>query len=87
MEQPPGVTLNDDGTFSGSPAAAGTFVSTVRVCDIHGLCADGSLTIRVQANQLPKTGMDVGLLAVIGSLLTLLGGFLVLSSRRRREAD
>jgi len=84
---PPGVALNDDGTFSGSPAAAGTFVSTVRVCDIHGLCADGALTIRVQANQLPKTGIDVSVLAMIGSLLTLLGGFLVLGSRRRREAD
>ena len=84
---PPGVALNDDGTFSGSPAAAGTFISTIRVCDIHGLCADGTLTIRVQANQLPKTGMDVSLLAMIGSLLTLLGGFLVFGSRRRREAD
>ena len=83
---PPGVTLSNDGTFGGSPAAAGTFISTVRVCDIHGLCVDGSLTIRVQANQLPKTGMDVDLLAMIGSLLTLLGGFLVFGSRRRREA-
>jgi LPXTG-motif cell wall-anchored protein len=84
---PPGLALNDDGTFSGSPAAAGTFNSTVRVCDIHGLCTDGSLTIRVQADQLPKTGVELSLLAMIGSLLTLLGGFLVLGSRRRRQTD
>jgi LPXTG-motif cell wall-anchored protein len=83
---PPGVSLNPDGTFSGSPTTVGTFTTTITICDIHGLCSIGVLTILVQA-QLPRTGIDSDLLAIYGLLLAFLGSLLVAGSRRRRPEE
>jgi LPXTG-motif cell wall-anchored protein len=83
---PPGVSLNPDGTFSGSPTTVGTFTTTITICDIHGLCSTGVLTILVRA-QLPRTGIDSDLLAIYGLLLVFLGSLLVAGSRRRRPEE
>jgi LPXTG-motif cell wall-anchored protein len=83
---PPGVNLNPDGTFSGSPTSLGTFSATITVCDTNALCTTSVLTIQVVApGALPHTGVNSGSLAVVGMLLLLLGGLLVTASRRRRE--
>jgi LPXTG-motif cell wall-anchored protein len=83
---PPGVSLNPDGTFSGSPTSTGSFSATITVCDGFGLCSNGVLSVQVVAQgQLPRTGVDSNSLALLGTLMALLGGILVGASRRRRE--
>ncbi|MDH3262019.1 MAG: Ig-like domain-containing protein, partial [Acidimicrobiia bacterium] len=83
---PPGVSLNPDGTFSGSPASPGTFTATISVCDTNGLCSIGVLTVLVMAQrELPRTGVNSDDLAVFALLMMLLGGWLVAGSRRRQE--
>ena len=85
---PPGVTLNADGTFTGTPTATGTFTATITICDSNGLCSNGVLSIQVvPPGQLPHTGVDSDTLALIGILMTLLGGILVTASRRRSQQD
>jgi hypothetical protein len=81
---PPGVTLNPDGTFTGTPISTGTFAATITVCDSTGLCTNGVLSIQVVGpGELPFTGVDSDLLAIVGILMTLLGARLVALSRRR----
>ena len=46
---PAGVTLNADGTFTGTPSTAGTFVVTISVADGRGGVATTTLTIEVPA--------------------------------------
>ena len=81
---PPGVSLNPDGTFNGFPTEPGTYAATVTICDVHGACSTGVLTILVQA-QLPFTGFDAGVSAAYGLLLILLGSLLVARTRRSRK--
>ena len=83
---PPGVTLNPDGTFSGTPTSTGTFVATISVCDSTGLCSNGVLSIQVVGpGELPFTGVDSGLLAIVAAIMTGFGTALVAVSRRRRR--
>jgi hypothetical protein len=44
---PPGLSLAPNGTLSGTPAAAGTFSSTVYAVDNNGALASGSLQVTV----------------------------------------
>lgn len=50
---PPGVTLNPDGTFSGSPTVPGTYTFIVEVCDdgVPSACSQYTITIQVSAGQ------------------------------------
>ena len=82
---PPGVSLNPDGTFSGSPSATGTYNSTILICDVHMLCTTETLTIQVQAQELPKTGMDITTLTVFAAFMILIGAVLIVGPRRRDE--
>jgi LPXTG-motif cell wall-anchored protein len=83
---PPGVTLNPDGTFTGTPTSTGIFSATITVCDSNGLCSSGVLSLQVVApGELPFTGVESNILAFTGLLMTLLGAALVAASRRRRE--
>lgn len=46
---PPGVSLSSDGTISGTPTEAGTFVANISVLDAGGGFTPGSITLQVQA--------------------------------------
>ncbi|MCB2079096.1 MAG: putative Ig domain-containing protein, partial [Novosphingobium sp.] len=43
----PGLTLNSNGTFSGTPTTAGTFALTVEATDSSGLTGTGTVTITI----------------------------------------
>lgn len=45
---PPGVTLNPDGTFSGTPSRVGSYTFVVEVCDTFGACSTSVISIVVQ---------------------------------------
>jgi hypothetical protein len=47
---PPGVTLNEDGSFSGTPLVPGTYVSRIEACrpTPPGTCVTTDLTVTVQ---------------------------------------
>ena len=80
------MSLNSDGTFSGSPTSTGIFSATITVCDGFGLCSSGALSVQVVAQgELPRTGVATDTLVLLGILMALLGGVLVAVSRRRRE--
>ena len=73
---PPGLELQEDGTFVGRATVVGVFSATIEVCDIHGACSTSILRLQVAGaglTVLPFTGPTlVGL--VIGALTLLLGG-------------
>jgi hypothetical protein len=86
---PPGVTLNIDGTFTGSPTTAGVFTFTVQVCDdgVPVLCDTRVLTLTVvdqtvSAAVLPFTGLDLTTLLLVALLLMVSGLVLIDTSRR-----
>ena len=82
---PPGLTLNPDGTWSGTATQAGTFNLTVTLCD-NGtpvMCTDQDVTVVVAAGgTIPTTGSDSFELIRIAVTL-IAGGCLLLLGRRR----
>ena len=52
---PAGLTLNPDGTWSGTILQTGTFVVTIKSCDPFGACTGEVLTITVTRAALPPT--------------------------------
>lgn len=64
---PPGVRLNDDGSFAGAPLVPGTFVSRIQACRPAppGTCIATDLTVT-------STGPLAGALTLVGQLLGLL---------------
>ena len=79
---PPGVTLNPDGTFTGTPPP-GTWVIVVEACDSGGNCS--VITINLTVTALPITGLSTSNLGSLGVLLLGLGAALVLVTRRRND--
>ena len=79
---PPGVTLNPDGTFTGTPPP-GLWAIVVEACDAGGNCS--VITINVTVTDLPITGIETTDLASVGIALLILGAGLVLVARRRDE--
>ena len=49
---PPGLTLSDDGTLSGSPATPGTYAFTVQVADADGATASAGVSLTVTSTPL-----------------------------------
>ncbi len=49
---PPGVTLNPDGTFTGTSTSPGTYTFTVEVTDVNGQTALQTVTVTVQPSDL-----------------------------------
>jgi large repetitive protein len=93
---PPGLTLNTDGTWSGSATVAGTYSFTVQVCDTGTpqACFDQQITVVVSpvvppvvpptTRRLPNSGANtMPMLEVAGGLM-IVG--LVLRRRSRRAA-
>ncbi len=78
---PPGVTLNPDGSFSGTSNVLGNFTFTVQVCDAGDppSCSTVTFTLIVQA--LPTTGTAVFWWALIAVLLAMAGAGLVMTER------
>jgi uncharacterized repeat protein (TIGR01451 family) len=64
---PPGMTLQADGTLTGTPTVSGTYQLTIESCDVHGACSVTVLSIQVAVAAL-------GLLPFTGFALTSLGG-------------
>lgn len=54
---PTGISLNNDGTFSGTSYAACSYISTIEVRDVGGLSATTTLNITV-ANEAPRFTTD-----------------------------
>jgi len=50
---PSGLTLNPDGTWTGTAQAAGVFIISVEVCDTSGECETTSLNIEVTGSGPP----------------------------------
>lgn len=91
-ELPTGLSLNPDGSFSGTAEAAGTSTVTVQACDdgTPSLCDTQTLTITVSPapaaeEPLPATGVGDRYLA-LGLAFLVLGGTLLLAHPRRRGA-
>jgi hypothetical protein len=89
-ELPPGLQLNNDGSFSGTARRAGRYVATLGACTPAytsgmGVCALTQLTVTVLGNgqTLPRTGRAPGPLAALGLCLITVGIGLVRRSALR----
>ena len=71
---PPGVTLNPDGSFTGTTTVLGTYVFTVQVCDGESPPACSVVTFSLVVQALPTTGSSPAAWAIL-ALLLLLAGF------------
>ncbi len=80
---PTGLTLNSDGTWTGTAPTSGAFTFTVRACDNAAppACTDSALTLAF--GSLAYTGADhLRALALTGVTLLTVGAGLILVSRR-----
>ncbi|MDH5422793.1 MAG: Ig-like domain-containing protein, partial [Acidimicrobiia bacterium] len=92
---PPGLTLNPDGTFTGTARDVGTYTFVVRVCDTDGACTVVTFSIVVlpapgqggsgSEPSIPFTGNDSLFQAVVALMLILAGLVLLAVSRRQPE--
>lgn len=72
---PPGLTLNADGTWSGSATEQGVYTFTVEMCDALGACSTSVLSVAISL--LPATGFPLRFVALLGVSLLALGLALV----------
>lgn len=69
---PPGVRLNEDGSFAGAPLVPGTYVATIEACrpEPPGTCVTTELTVTVHGSFLDAlTAIVAGLTADVGALV------------------
>ena len=50
---PPGMALNSNGTITGTPTQAGSFIAQVQLCNATGSCADPDRANRCEYGELP----------------------------------
>jgi LPXTG-motif cell wall-anchored protein len=84
---PAGVTMNDQGEFSGTATETGTFNLTMKTCDDRTppACSTFTYTLTVEPS-LPATGIETLHIGLAGLIALLLGSLvLVITSRRRTE--
>lgn len=67
---PSGVTLNPDGTFGGSPTAAGVYSARIAACDPTGVCDEKEVRLTIAGTTLTVAGTPppVGLPAPLETL-------------------
>jgi hypothetical protein len=84
---PRGTILNPDGTFGGSPDEPGSTTAIVQVCDPHGACSVGSVTVNISSVDplLPSTGAEIRMNLTRSFIVLALGVLLIVGSRRRRH--
>ncbi|MDH3248284.1 MAG: Ig-like domain-containing protein, partial [Acidimicrobiia bacterium] len=90
---PAGVSLLPDGTFSGVPTQAGTYVFSITVCDnaVPAACSTVFLTMVIATgavsggSQIPYTGINTQSQLLLAVLLVLAGAAFVVLARRRRS--
>ncbi len=70
---PPGLTLDADGTWSGTAPASGTYTFTVRACDNQTppACTDSEITVTFGA--LARSGSSTWMLMLTGLALVIAG--------------
>lgn len=77
---PPGLTLNPDGSISGTPTTTGTFVFVVHVVDANGTFADITVSLRIGEPQPVPANGPAGL--ALASLAIAMAAW-----RRQRKRD
>ena len=88
---PPGITLNPDGSFSGTATTPGDYTAEIRICDNGSpmACSIATLNFTVTAvvdsvpGTLAFTGADSRYLIGIGLLLLAIGLVMLIDDRRR----
>lgn len=84
---PPGLTLNSNGTWSGTVLRSGSYSFTVQACDNATPPACTSTPVTLVFGQLAETGpSQIGRLVAAGLGLVATGGALIALSPRRRPA-
>jgi LPXTG-motif cell wall-anchored protein len=84
---PSGITMNDQGVFTGITTETGTFNLTMETCDDRTppACSTFTYTLTVEPS-LPATGIETVHIGIAGLIALLLGSLvLVITSRRRNE--
>ncbi len=87
-ELPTGVTMDDQGVFSGTATETGTFVLTMETCDDRTpqACSTFTYTLTVD-EELPNTGIETTQIAIAGLAALILGALMLIATSRRREED
>ena len=81
---PAGLSLNTDGTWSGTAQEVGTFQLTLQFCSFNCVTTDFTLTV-VRGRQLARTGPRSTVLLVLTGSALILAGLLCLRASTRRS--
>ena len=85
---PAGLTLNSDGTWSGSAQDTGTYSFTVEIFDAGtGITSTREIVMDVTIGLLAFTGAETIDLGIAGAAMVITGAGIMVIRRRREDGD